>query len=460
MIGCCLLSLLESIVMNLDLPQFYRVCNPSTTFDMSAAEERKYYIDFSSVRSRNIIDELQANITLFSPEEATCQLFTGHIGCGKTTELLCLKSILEDEGFQVVYMESSQSLNLADTDIGEILLTIASHLSQSFEVLELTSSTLLWQSLLQELWKILNREVESQPLALVSVMEKNGISSLNSELRTITLHAKKCPELRLKLRQYLEPRISLILKAINTELIEPATVALKQLGKKGLVTIVDNLDRLEAVQKPWGRSQPEYLFVDRGEQLCKLNCHMVYTIPLSLIFSKDFGRLSQRFGCDPKILPAIPVRDRHGRDFEPGIGQLQQMILARAFPDVATEDRQSLIPQVFADRQTLDRLCYMSGGHARNLLRLLHRWIEKDRQFPLSRKGLEVAIRERRQQLVLSLSGEEKDLLCQVAKRKRILGTENYQFLIRHLLVFEYQDDEGSWFDINPMLSESQEFAV
>lgn len=446
--------------MSLDLPQFYRVCNPSITLDMSAAEERKYYIDFSSVRSSNIIDELQANISLFSPEEATCQLFTGHVGGGKTTELLCLKSILEEEGFQVVYLESSHSLNLADTDIGEILLTIAIHLTQTFEGLELTDSTLLWQSLLQELWKIFNREDEVHALTSVSAIEKNGIASLSSGLRNIALHAKNRPELRLKLRQYLEPRISLILKAINTELIEPATAALKQLGKKGLVTIVDNLDRLEAVQKPWGRSQPEYLFVDRGEQLCKLNCHMVYTIPLSLIFSKDFGRLTQRFGCDPKILPAIPVRDRHGRDFEPGIGQLQQMILARAFPDVATDRRLALIPRLFDDQQTLDRLCYMSGGHARNLLRLLHRWIEKDRQLPLSRNRLEVAIRERCQQLILSLSGEEKKLLYQVAKQKRILGTENYQFLLRNLLVFEYQDDEGPWFDINPILSESQEFAV
>lgn len=446
--------------MSLDLPQFYRVCNPSTTLDMSAAEERKYYIDFSSVRSSNIIDELQANISLFSPDAATCQLFTGHVGGGKTTELLYLKSILEEEGFQVVYLESSHSLNLADTDIGEILLTIAGHLSHTFEGLELTNSTLLWQSLLQELWKILNREDEVKTLTSVSVIEKHGIASLSSGLRNIALHAKNRPELRLKLRQYLEPRISLILKAINTELIEPATAALKQLGKKGLVTIVDNLDRLEAVQKPWGRSQPEYLFVDRGEQLCKLNCHMVYTVPLSLIFSKDFGRLTQRFGCDPKILPAIPVRDRHGRDFEPGIGQLQQMILARAFPDVATDRRLALIPQLFDDQQTLDRLCYMSGGHARNLLRLLHRWIEKDRQLPLSRNRLEVAIQERCQQLILSLSGEEKKLLYQVAKQKRILGTENYQFLLRNLLVFEYQDDEGAWFDINPILSESQEFAV
>lgn len=451
--------------MSLNLPQFYRACNPSKTLDMSEAKGQKYYIDFSSVRSGNIIDELQANITLFSPEEATCQLFTGHIGCGKTTELLRLKSILEEEGFQVIYFKSSQDLNLADTDIGEILLTIARHFSLIFDKLKLENSMLRWQELLQEVGKLVNREFvnrefEVRSAVAVSAFEENESASLSSRLQKIALHAKNSPELRLKLRQYWEPRISLILQAINTELLEPVTAALKQQGKKGLVTIVDNLDRLEAVQKPWGRSQPEYLFVDRGEQLCKLNCHMVYTIPLSLIFSKDFGRLTQRFGSDPKVLPTIPVRDRHRQSFDPGIAQLQKMVLARAFPDVASDLRMALVPELFDDRSSVDRLCYISGGHARNLLRLLHRWIEKERRLPLSRSVLEVAIRERCHQLILSLTEDEKKLLRQVVEQQRISGTENYQFLLRNLFVFEYQDDRGSWFDINPILSESREFVV
>ncbi|MGB6166439.1 MAG: hypothetical protein WBF52_02535 [Geitlerinemataceae cyanobacterium] len=453
-------TVFESIVMSLNLTQFYRACNPSRTLNMSEAEGRKYYIDFSSVRSHNIIDELQANITLFSPKKPTFQLFTGHIGCGKTTELLRLKSILEEEGFQVVYFDSSQGIDLADTDIGEILLTIASYLSQSFAGFDLKSSMLIWQNLLQEAQQIFNREFAGGSTADVSTIEINEMKSLSFALRKMTQHAKKNPELRVKLRQYWESRISLILQAINTELLEPAAVAIEQQGKKGLVTIVDNLDRLETVQKPWGRSQPEYVFVDRGELLCKLSCHMVYTIPLTLIFSKDSGRLTQRFGSAPKVLPTIPVRDRHGQSFAPGLVQLQQMVLARAFPDVAEDRRLALVPELFDHQQTLNRLCYISGGHARNLLRLLHRWIEKERRLPLSRNVLEVAIRERCRQLVLSLSEEEKGLLRQVVEQHRISGTENDQFLLRNLFVFEYQDDRGSWFDINPILFESREFVL
>jgi len=57
--------------------------------------------------------------------------FTGHIGCGKSTELLRLKTELEQQGFHVVYFESSQDLDMADVDISDILLAIASSCSNS-----------------------------------------------------------------------------------------------------------------------------------------------------------------------------------------------------------------------------------------------------------------------------------------------------------------------------------------
>ena len=57
--------------MAIDLPKFYRNCNPSKTLNTASHEAQKYYIDFSGVRGSNIVEELLANITLFSPDERT-----------------------------------------------------------------------------------------------------------------------------------------------------------------------------------------------------------------------------------------------------------------------------------------------------------------------------------------------------------------------------------------------------
>ncbi|MEC4805756.1 MAG: AAA family ATPase [Jaaginema sp. PMC 1079.18] len=98
-------------------------------------EDKKYYIDFSTVRGGEIIEEMQSTISFFSPNEPTCTLFTGHIGCGKSTELRRLQLELEKDGFVVVYFESSEDLEMADVDISDILLAIAKRVSESLTLI-------------------------------------------------------------------------------------------------------------------------------------------------------------------------------------------------------------------------------------------------------------------------------------------------------------------------------------
>jgi len=37
-----------------------------------------------------------------------------------------------------------------------------------------------------------------------------------------------------------------------------------------------------------------------------------------------------------------------------------------------------------------------------------------------------------------------------------VRGEEEYQTLLRSMFVFEYQDEEGGWFSINPILAEAK----
>ena len=123
--------------MTIDLRRFFQVTNPSKTLAIENLEDQKYYIDFSSVRGGKIIAELKDKITFFSPDEPTCMLFTGHIGCGKSTELLRLKVELEKEDFHVVYFESSEDLEMADVDTADVLLAIARRVSQSLSLIDI-----------------------------------------------------------------------------------------------------------------------------------------------------------------------------------------------------------------------------------------------------------------------------------------------------------------------------------
>ncbi len=451
--------------MMLDFQRFYQACNPTKTIDMGNEQDRKYYIDFSKVRGSDTTKELERTITRLSGGEPTCQLFSGHIGCGKSTELFRLRDQLVKKGYHVVYFESSEDLDMADVDISDILLAIARQVSESLQKTDIHLKPKGFKALLKGAADILQTSIELSGEAGIPGLGTIGVSTENAEVAfslpggigKITAKAKDSPGERSRLRQYLEPRTNNILDVINSELLDPATKFLKEQGKEGLVVIVDNLDRVDNSPKPSGRNQPEYLFVDRGDQLRKLNCHTVYTIPLSLIFSNDFGRLTSRFGLKPKVLPMVPVQTRNGEDFEPGMSLLRQMVLARAFPDVAPEKRLEFISDLFESPETLDRLCRVSGGHVRNLLGLLYSCLQQE-DPPFERNLLEDVIKEYRDDLLAAICDEEWQLLFQALANKAVRGDDDYQILLRSMFLFEYRDREGRWYWINPPLAESNQF--
>ncbi|MEO0542151.1 MAG: ATP-binding protein [Cyanobacteria bacterium P01_A01_bin.105] len=431
--------------MSLDLTRFYRAANPSRPLKIVQPEDRQYYIDFSSVRGGDIVRELDRTIARLSPDVPTTQLFTGHIGCGKSTELFRLKAELENQGFHVVYFESDRDLEMADVDISDILLMIAHQVTESLE----KSGIRLRPSSLEKLFQNLVETLQT-PMEVADVSFSVGIAA-------ITARAKESPEMRSRMRQYLEPRTKNIIDAINGDLLETAIAALRDQGKKGLVVMVDNLDRIDPVERANGRTQSEYLFVDRGEQLKRLSCHVVYTVPLALIFSNDLPRLANRFGVAPKVLPMVPVQTRLGEPSQTGLALLQQMVLARAFPALNYNERLDLIPNLFADPPTLIQLCNMSGGHMRNLMRLLYGCLQKS-DPPFSPQTLAAVIRDERDALMTLIDEQEWQQLFQAISNADVLGDETYNLLLRSLFLYEYRDEAGRWFALNPVLKETRRY--
>jgi AAA ATPase domain len=443
----------------LDLRELLRATDPSKTLDIQKAEDRAYYINFASVRDGEVIHRLKNKISLFD-DEPTCTLFTGHIGCGKSTELLRLRNELERDGFYVVYFESSEDLEIADVEIADVLLVIARRIAQELEESGLRLHPTGLNKLLQDVGKIFNAEVTGfkvKPpkvagveLGEMGVQAKEGEFSLSLAIAELTAKTKSDAMLRRQMNQYLAPKKVELVRTINQELLEPAIAQLKQRGKKGLVAIVDNLDRIDNTIKEFGKPQQEYLFVDQADYL-KLGCHLVYTIPLALLFSNSYGMLTQRFE-DPYVLPMVPAKLRDGTVHEEGMKLLQQMVLARAFPQLDAAERRGKVTEIFESAELLDRLCRTSGGHVRDLLMLLNSWIVEEMKLPLTNPTLETVIRSRRNAMTRAVSERERELLEQVKITKKVSDEEGYQKLIRSRFVFEYQDEDGSWYDVNPIL--------
>jgi len=171
----------------LDLQRFYDSCDPSRILILENSEDRQYYIDFASVRGGKIIEILERTIVSLSPNKPTCQLFTGHIGCGKSTELRRLEAELKQEHFHVVYFESTQDLDMADVDVTDILLAITRSVSENLEASGIRLRPKYFTTLFNEIADFLQTPIELSAEAELSLPLKIG---------KITAKTKDSPKLR------------------------------------------------------------------------------------------------------------------------------------------------------------------------------------------------------------------------------------------------------------------------
>ena len=105
------------------LDDIYNAFNP-----MPLPAGSPQYVDFTAVRGGSDVSiELGRKVQRSS--EPTCQLFSGHLGGGKSTELLKLAADLETKGFTVVYFSADDDdINTEDVEYADILLACTWHL--------------------------------------------------------------------------------------------------------------------------------------------------------------------------------------------------------------------------------------------------------------------------------------------------------------------------------------------
>lgn len=153
-------------------------------------------------------------------------------------------------------------------------------------------------------------------------------------------------------------------------------------------------------------------------------------------------------GSDILDLPAIPVRDRGGEDFKPGLRVLRDIVQRRA-------KRADLgIDELFAPPELLDEVLQYSGGHIRGLFVLLRSILDRVADLPIPQQLVERVVRRSAAGMALPLRSEDWRLLgdVHVTHQPADQDAEAWNGLLRDRFVLAYQDDRGYWYDWNPLL--------
>jgi hypothetical protein len=422
------------------LTRLYRACDPAESLE----PDDPRYVDCDDVRGGSLVRLYERSLRRVDPLKWEVKVFSGHRGVGKTSELLRLKSMLEQPAkpeippFHVIFADVSRTLDLNDLDFPDLLVFTAAEVQRQLKEAKIPGFSVTSERL-RAVWDDFITTVKSVSLSGVEVDIPFG---------SVALEIRNRPSSRGVLRAAIEQQSTDLLAAVN-DLLELANVRLREAGCAGLVLIIDGLDKLVRRDLKDGGNTHDRLFIHRSEQLSSLKAHVIYTVPISLIYSKQFAQVEQTFGDRPVPVPMIRLRGDQRSEPKPdtaGMRKMREMIEKRCqVAGVAME-------QLFESRDTCDHLCFMSGGHPRHLMMFLQASIVRIESLPITRKAVDQAIRAYGNSLLREIpDGFWEKLRNFAAPQNDIPKDEDHQQMLLLLHVFEYMNGEP-WWEVNPVI--------
>ena len=429
------------------LREVHRVANPVKP--LASGDPR--YVASTEVRgNEDVVERLFTTIDWAEEESHTHQLFTGHRGSGKSTELLRLQARLEARGYAVFYFEGTDDLDLNDVLYSDIILAIARRVTSGITERGITLDEKLLERVLnwfaetlytKEDWREVKRTLESQ--AELGLSAPSPLPLIARLLARLTGQIHSGEQIRHTIRHQLDPEVSQLIKNTNL-LLEEASA---KLGKP-IVVIVDNLDRITLTTGLSERTNHDAIYIDHGEQLTDLAAHLIYTVPISMFYSVKSPILTAIFP-EYAVLPMIKSRDKDGSVVQAGINVLKEILSKRIDLD-----------QIFTPR-AVDYLCKMSGGHPRDLITLvrystryaLDRWPR-----PLNLQSAERAVGYLITEYNRAIPDEHYPLLAQIHLSKSISNDVIHRTMLHNQSVLEYYNGPPPWHDVHPVILDLPKF--
>ena len=350
--------------------------------------------------------------------------FSGHRGCGKSTELLHLLSDPEiQKKYWPINFSIRQDADVIDLDFRDVLLAIGGRLFREYR----QAGGELPDQLLKELdsWKgKVEQEIQTLKSGRTSVEVGAGVEAF---FANAGLSMKLEPAKRVEIRQTFEKDITGLIAVINAI---ASAIYIKE--RRFPLVLIDDMDKPEL-------EKARAIFHDRREIMTQPNCAIVYTVSSALFYSKEFDSIRDQAVFLPNINPYGSGQDTDAS--QEGVATLRKFVELRVSP--------SLI-----DEEALNLAIEYSGGVFREMARIMRTSIGSARRRGASKieaDDIEWSATEIRNEYRRILDKEDIQLLRMIHKTKRLEYVDRLRPLLQLLAILEYRDGEN-WCDIHPVL--------
>ena len=382
-------------------------------------EPNPFYISRPGNPIAELIDALLA--PFYRPPKF---FFSGHRGCGKSTELLHL---MAHPGIQKKYWPINFSIrdeaDIIDLDFRDILLAIGSRMFRDYR----KAGGKLPEQLLKELngWR---GKVEEEVTTIHTGRTAFEIGAgIDAFFTNTGLKMKLEPATRAEIRQVFEKDITGLISVINNI----ATAIYVKEHRIPLI-LIDDLD------KP-NLEEARAIFHDRRQIMMQPNCAIIYTVSSALFYTKEFEAIRDQAIFLPNI-KLHPHKQPDVRDRE-GYHTLRRFVHVRMNPGLI-------------DGQALEEAISYSGGVFREMARIMRTAIGRARRRRAGKVesfDVEWASTEIRNEYRRILDPGDIEILRRVHQENRLEYNERLRPLLQLLAILEYRNGEN-WCDIHPVL--------
>jgi hypothetical protein len=315
---------------------------------------------------RDAVDSIFSRISLST--NMTTQLLSGPEGSGKTTELHRLRGMLRDDGYTVVLVQISDYVNQSsEIDVTEFVIALGLACGERLS----QPSAGPREGFTQRLWRFLQRV--GVKLEFGPVKGELSADRVQAAIPGVSMEVNLKRELKSSepFVNELREKLSFQVGALYEEIADYIGELVKADGERnpdtaGVVIIVDSLEKLRGTiaNDDSVQASVQALFVHHSGKLRFDTHHMVYTVPPYLLFT-DPGMLP--YDGTVRAVPVPPVRNRLGERDDKA-----ERIRANLVKAVSQR-----IPwqRLISDRGVLDDIVSASGGHLRDLFKILQELI-------------------------------------------------------------------------------------
>jgi hypothetical protein len=406
------------------MPKATNLVDAYNNFVVEPLKTEEEFKDFYVARPKNApspIEELKDRIE--NADSAKKYLFLGFRGCGKSTELNRLFQLLDRNKFLIVSY-SIRELDVSDFDFRDFFGSMA------LKIYDIAEKEIKLEKDIKEDFRDFMMHITKVSEHDVTKYRGMGISFSNFILLKLGREAKT----REYIRKELETKISDLIQRLNWLTMEVETKSSKR-----IVVIVDDLDKLTRIE------QAEDFFYKNYGLLIQPKCFVIYTFPIPLTFNPYYENVRPAFD-DDIILPQLPVKSKDGKRLNEENFNFYKEIVDKRM-DLGLIEENALEEAIVSTGKTSEFISIMRDAAIKAYRN------EKER---ITKEEVGKALEKLRRTYDRTLTEAHKKRLLEIYDKKEArddnIEDSTSRDLLFSLTAVEYEDEEGRWCDINPLL--------